>query len=163
MSAFVVAREHIAYLVNAAFRRRQGETLYYHWDGNNHQCQPGDRDAAERVAQVLWAENLGSVAHRYPGDKRSELPGMVQDAQAGFEYGRHVWDHQEPNWVQVLKACDCYAYQSCEHPGWEGSETRAIIEAIRSKAIRSLPGYEEAAWEITDATPPVPAEAQDET
>lgn len=157
MSAFVLAREHIAFLVNAAFRRRQGETLYYHWDGGGHQCQPGDSDAAVRIAQVLWAENVASVAHRYSGDARSKLPGMVRDAEAGFEYGRHEWDHREPNWVQVLKACDCYAYQSCEHPGWDGSEARAIIEAIRSMAIHALPGYYEAAWEITDTTPAVEA------
>jgi hypothetical protein len=163
MSAFVVARKHIAYLVNAAFYRRHGEGIYYHWDGQGHQCHCSDRAEAERIAQVLWAENVASVAHRYPDDKRSELPGMVDEAAAGFEYGRHEWTQERPNWVQVLKACDGYAYQSCEHPGWESSEARAIIEAIRSKAIHALPGYEDAAWEITDATPPVAAEAQDET
>jgi hypothetical protein len=26
--------------------------------------------------------------------------------------------------VQVLKSCDCYEYQSCEHDGWEDSEAR---------------------------------------
>jgi len=164
MSAFVVAREHIAYLVNAALRRTcPGSSFSYYWDGGSHSCQPQNREDAERLAQVLWAENVGSVGHRYSGDKLSELPGMVRDAEAGFEYGRHVWSQEPPNWVQVLKACDCLEYQSCEHPGWEGSEARAIIEAIRSKAIHALPGYEDAAWEITDATPPVAAEEQDGT
>ncbi len=161
MSAFVVAREHIAYLVNAALRRTcTGSGFHYHWDGVSHSCQPQNREDAERLAQVLWAENVASVAHRYHGDKLSELPGMVPDAEAGFEYGRHEWTHEQPSWVQVLKACDCYTYQSCEHPGWEGSEAHAIIEALRSKAIRSLPGYEDAAWEITDTTPPAGVEAQ---
>ena len=50
--------------------------------------------------------------------------------------------------VQVLKACNCLEYQSCEHPGWEDSQARANLEVIRAYAVRQLPGYEDADWTL---------------
>jgi hypothetical protein len=60
--------------------------------------------------------------------------------------------------VQVVKACNCYDYQSNEHPEWEGSFAQALSEMIRGEAIAALPGYDSAAWGIDegDFPPPVP-------
>jgi hypothetical protein len=52
--------------------------------------------------------------------------------------------------LQVLKACACYAYQSCEHSGWEASEAHAFIQALKDKAVRTLPGYGDAVWGAPD-------------
>jgi hypothetical protein len=94
---------------------------------------------------MLWKENMISVAHRYSGPVE-ELPGdrYVEDgitkpdvaAQAVIAF----------NAVQVLKACNCLEYQSCEHPGWEASEAHAFLQALKDKAVRALPGYETARW-----------------
>ena len=104
-----------------------------------------DREGAQRVAQMLWDECIASVLHAYPNDTRDTMPGPV-----GEDYELHAADfarhpaHVEP--VEVLKACDCYEYQSCEHPGWATSEAHAYIEALRRHAWQSLVGYEDAEW-----------------
>ena len=51
--------------------------------------------------------------------------------------------------VQVIEACHGLAYQSCEAEEWEQSEACAIIQAIEAAAVRSLPGYEAAAWHLS--------------
>ena len=48
---------------------------------------------------------------------------------------------------------DCYAYQSCEHPGWEASSAYAFIQSLRGDTWRKVPGYEDAEW----GTPEIPA------
>jgi hypothetical protein len=50
----------------------------------------------------------------------------------------------------VIKAADCLDYQSCEHPEWDKSEAKQLLDAIRAAAISKLPGYEEAEWAIDD-------------
>jgi len=67
-----------------------------------------------------------------------------------YQYGHHRHDPcaPPPSPVAVLKACDGYEYQACEHPGWEASEAHAYINALRRRAIHALPGYDEAAWEV---------------
>jgi hypothetical protein len=51
--------------------------------------------------------------------------------------------------VQILKLCDCYEYQACETgEAYYQSFAHAIIQAIRGKAWRRLPGYDEAEWTI---------------
>ena len=47
---------------------------------------------------------------------------------------------------EVLKATDCYEYQSCEHPEWPSSNAHDFIQALRKDAWRLLEGYEEAPW-----------------
>lgn len=56
----------------------------------------------------------------------------------------------------ILKACDCFEYQSCEYAEWQQSMARKRIDAIRAEAIRQLPGYDAAPWGIHDPS-------QDET
>ena len=50
--------------------------------------------------------------------------------------------------IDVIKACHCQEYQSCEHDGWETSTAKAIVDAIEGAASRALPGYDDAPWEI---------------
>ena len=94
---------------------------------------------------MLWDENIKSVSHRYGEENTDKLPGVIgetyaYDAHENFIFGPDV------NPVAVLKACRCYAYQSCEHPGWEDSRAKALIDNLKDSAISSLPGYEEAEW-----------------
>lgn len=125
VSAFVVDPKHIEYLVSAA-------VLY-----RSH-----DRGCVNEAAAMLEEENRKSVAYRYK---------KVRGASAAVfgEGGRspRLTCHVTP--VQTLKAVRCYEYQSCEHPGWAESEARDFCEALMHAAIHHLPGYEEAAWEIT--------------
>lgn len=90
---------------------------------------------------MLVTENYQSVHYRYEG--ASNLPGEVQDED--YVYSR-VNEKIDP--VQVIKAIDCFEYQTCEHPEWKDSEARKFCQALRGKAISLLPGYDEAAWEV---------------
>jgi hypothetical protein len=48
--------------------------------------------------------------------------------------------------VQVIKAADCYAYQSCESDDWEKTEAYSFIESLKASAMRALTGYDGAEW-----------------
>jgi hypothetical protein len=135
MSAYLVEERHIAFLVGAALSRQVigfgGNRLSYAF---KERFISVDAEMADRLGQLLWNENKISVAHRYPGESWS-VPQ--------YRHRRAFLDYQP---LQVLKACHCYAYQSCEHPGWETSEAKAFIDALERTAVRHLPGYDDAAW-----------------
>lgn len=151
MSAYIVNLEHIAYLVQAGTARSLGmdrATLSWAWnidrEAGTHDREtlpPGDLEQHQRLGQMLWDENAKSVAFRYPGDRSP--PGPIGcDCQYSDDVPR--FPRFDP--VQVLKACDCYEYQSCEHREWATSEANAYIDALRGAAWTSLPGYEDAVW-----------------
>lgn len=165
MSAFVVSRAHIDYLVSAALAVGYGRStgpLSWVWNidraagtYDRATLPRGDFDRAAEVGQMLWNENVRSVQHRYSDTPPTELPGWHADNLDAWTYEEHRGGFgvsRKPGLspVQVLSACACYRYQSCEHPGWKESEAAAFIEALERRAIGALPGYEDAAWEITE-------------
>ena len=112
-----------------------------------HDLPISDHKRAAEVGQMLWDANLESVRHRYTDCKGNDLPGPIGE---DFEYSEH-----KPGFfgtaidpVAVLKACDGFEYQACEHDGWPASEAKAFIDNLRSRAWTSLPGYDEAAWAV---------------
>jgi hypothetical protein len=121
MSAFICHLSHITALaVYAARHRILGFT------------------DANAIGELLHAENVESVNYRYG---EHTLPRFAMCEWAAF---------QAFSEVQILKAARCLHYQSCEHPGWEESNACRIVEAIiGGEESYSLPGYDEAAWEIT--------------
>lgn len=151
MSAYICDKKHIAYLVIAALSVRlrmanhNSDFSYYH-NGQRHTLPAGDYDRACEVANMLWLENIKSVSHRYPGDKTSaNLPGPVNESFTVQPHDiRFVRPEIDP--AQVFKAIDCYSYQSCEHDGWEASESYAFCQCLRKAACRSVIGYEQANW-----------------
>lgn len=146
MSAYIVDRETIRYLVQsgieAGFQHHLGRKMRWYHDGVSHWLD--DRNATE-VGQMLWDENIASVAYRYPDSIPEGLPGPVNDS--GYSYFHediavgYRWDP-----VQILKAADCYQYQSCEHPGWWNSSAREFIDVLRKLAWTKVAGYEDAEW-----------------
>jgi hypothetical protein len=94
-------------------------------------------DQADRIGQMLMRENRLSVNHRYNENEVEEIYTFTP-----------VKGTVRVNPVVILKAIACLEYQSCEHPGWEGSEAHAFCEALRKRMIHRLPGYDEAPWEI---------------
>lgn len=149
MGAFMVSRKHIAVLVTAA--RAWGIS----WRNSaGAWVTARDADPAE-LGRLLWAENMASVTARYPDTvvvggpqdgavKLADLPGTIGES---YQYETHR-DVALPSAVAVLKLCGCYDYQSCEHEGWEASEARKVVEAIRDTGIGRLPGYDEASWDL---------------
>jgi len=154
VSAFVVDASHIDLLVSAGlvFPERHCQNSKLRWQVPN--TNPVERveltyENADAIGVMLWAENYRSVDHRYPDDEE-DLPGP--DGFSGATTLTYVFDSiggmLDP--VVVLKALQCYEYQSCEHPEWKTSSARQFCEALRKVAIALLPGYSEAPWSFND-------------
>lgn len=150
MSAYVVDREHIMYLVEAArsdiggvrrldgLRWRSGPAL-------NELPRDATPEECRRVAQMLWDANIHGVNCRYP-DSEEGLPGPNEDYIIRAEDFRDRHWRQPFDPIQVLKACQCYAYQTCEDPEWEKTEAYMFIKALKEVATNCLPGYEDCKW-----------------
>jgi hypothetical protein len=134
MSAFIVSNHHIDALVYA--RELCARDLRT-WP---------DKTPTE-VGRALLRENMASTAARYP--KHAD---MQVDETAIEAYAYHAPAPYTLPIVQLLKALDCYEYQACEHDGWVDSSARALCHGLRRLLIQRLPGYADAAYEITSRT-----------
>ena len=153
MSAFIVTKNHIAAIVQAGLDYGPCGPMTW-WNVDN----PRTADNAERhelrhenaseVGSMLWAENLASVAYRYPDDVDGERPGPVGFVDADVVTYRHAIRTRPLSPLAILKAIAGYEYQSCEHPGWHDSEARQFCQALRLHTISTLSGYDTASWEI---------------
>lgn len=90
----------------------------------------------QQTAELLFSENVKSVNYRYK--ESSDTTGIIYDPFAPDLLP-----------IEVIKACDCLAYQSCEHPEWDDSLSCKLLKQIQRTAITGLAGYGEARWEIT--------------
>lgn len=152
MSAFIVSRRHIDVLVSGAemaVGTRGGYLLTWQTERGTWRRFPGSVSADE-LGRLLWAENLKSVAARYPSDQDGERPGPIgfRDADVAT-YVASSARRRRPL-VEVLKALDCYEYQACESEGWATSEAFAVCQQIRRRLITWLPGYDAAPWEASE-------------
>jgi hypothetical protein len=150
MSAYICDRRHIHYLVAAAKAVGQPHGFRWHYQGQWRELDHGNRVG---VANLLWQENIASVKARYPGEQVDTLPGPGAGEEKrpdAFRITRADFPANFPSAAfepaQIFKACDCYEYQSCEHEGWDTSEARAFINALRRSTWQSVPGYEGAEW-----------------
>lgn len=132
MSAFLVNDHHINSLLTYANRER----LYFWNNTTNQRADFAHVDELQHFAEVLQAENLRSLNARY-GDP-------VLEPSINFEFVYQL--RLSP--VEVIKACDCYDYQACETADYRQTLAADIIDLIRTHAIRALPGYDEADWEL---------------
>jgi hypothetical protein len=145
MSAYVVDRNHILFLIAAAQGFTRGGDFYWYSDGP-HMLDVADSEQAAKAANMLWQENVKSVSHRYPQDTLEQLPGPVGEVFhiEPSEILMH-WDYRlEP--TQVIASCQCYKYQSCEHDEWESSSAKAFVDALIIAAIDRLPNYDKTIW-----------------
>jgi hypothetical protein len=159
MSAYVVGKPHIDALVQLASDGPGG----YHggpggsWSGYYYVTDPAAelgaravhvRDEQNRIGQMLVAENIESVWHRYPNDRTiDDLPGPCDKSELmAYRYERRG---RPLTAIEGLKALDGYEYQACEHPAWRESEAYALVTWLRSALISRLPGYADAdTWEV---------------
>lgn len=129
MSAFIVNNYHIDVLVNYAVFNR----LYYCHNDKVVHCEKNP----DVIGQVLLAENYRSVNHRY------------EENDTAPSYKFRVLS-KSFSAIQIIKACNCLEYQSCEHDEWKDSEAYKIVNSIREHAIINLKEYEDAQWEIPE-------------
>jgi hypothetical protein len=131
MSAFVCSDYHISVLAVYATSRRSD--YVYHKD------ERVDLNDAEEIAGILHAQNVRSVNALY---REEEQAGFIFDRDAL----RYVTIYSS---ADVIKSAQCYTYQACETDDYQDTLAHRIIEFIISKAIRRLPGYEDAEWGFT--------------
>lgn len=94
-----------------------------------------NRDNATAIGQLLLDENHRAVNHRYA------------EAGASHAYAYKPYNKRlRP--VEVLKLIQCISYQCCETDDWAQSEAHSILRMIEQCVIRTLPGYNAAAWSI---------------
>ncbi len=146
MSAWIVAKEHVDYLLFVATSLYRKGALsntdvrmgWFH-NGTWFKLEAPDFN---KIGQTLWHENHKSVNRRYSQDE--ETP----------EY-RYAAPKIPFGFAQALKAIDCYCYQTCEHKEWEASEAYAFCEELRKRLTLAMIPYEEydkAAWGIGKIT-----------
>lgn len=142
MSAFQVGPEHLGALIRWYLLDTRTHN-HPRWRG----CQPNLNDAADMLAALAF-ECYKSVRYRYPD---GDLPGpcAFPDTPVVCSDNLHTYRPLTP--IEVIVACKCYEYQSCEHPEWGQSEAAQLIQHIKEAALRRLPGYEDAPWEITES------------
>lgn len=129
MSAFIVGAYHINVLVSYGVSRNA--QYYVPGDGWSY----FNEGSAPAIAAMLYSENVRSVNHRY--SERAK--------RTGHTFRPESWAHLSP--ADIVRACDCLDYQSWEHKGWERSEAKRALRAIRERAIDSLT-TQSSAWEL---------------
>lgn len=97
------------------------------------------------VGEMLRRMNFASVDYRYR--RAGEWDACEYPAPYRWAEMRARVDL-----VTALKAVHCYAYQSCEHPSWEGSSAQAFCRALEHHLVTMLPGYDAAPWAIADVS-----------
>jgi len=108
----------------------------YWQDKRMSQCQDAD---FVKLAQMLWDENIKSVQFRYPdcAESLENAPGPIgEDFKITYKDADTLYGNYS-GWT-VIRACGEYAYQSCEHPGWDTSEAKRFIENLQDCAIWKL-------------------------
>lgn len=143
MSAFQLSDKHISYLVNALHQLNASDYV-----------QIPDPDPTSLEGHMIRASNvtdtdLGQYLVNVNSDSLNYLYAHHSDNHTPhtFRYDSRYRTQPLDN-VQVIKAAQCYEYQSCEHPGWKDSPASQLIECLISAAIHKLPGYSAAAWSI---------------
>jgi hypothetical protein len=160
MSAFIVGKRHVDFLITAGLEFRHGTPLRWEIpgppvEGTHQRGEPWGPEAvvvhkrrvreltpdtADGVGMMLPCQNHRSVEFRYDGRH-----GIQAEPDVMYEFTLYR-DQIDP--VQVLKAINCLEYQSCETPDWEGCEAWRFCDALRHRAISCLSGYDKAQWEI---------------
>lgn len=131
MSAFMCSDRHLTAL--AAYAVRHGLSgIALH----DYPTASEVKAAIKETLGVLARENVESLDSRYPNDTGRDVSRVDPLAIADGTFGL----------LTIIKACHCYAYQACEHTGWNASRAKQIVERIEAHAVRALPGYEAAPW-----------------
>ena len=166
MSSFEVDTVHIDVLVSAALAAgTPGDPFsWYHRPADVPRAERGEMlpgmNGGERYAAYLayLRENKREVTRENAG----MWGALLVDANKRSVNYRYDADEIEDPYlftryagpfspVAILRALDCFEYQSCDDPSWRTSEAAEFCEALRRAMIRQLPGYSEAAYEVTDA------------
>jgi|SRR5580704_2747759 hypothetical protein len=134
MSAFIVSHDHIDALITYAINQH----LWYYDREQKQSIQIIAHNATE-VGRILYAENIRSVRRRYKEDFGND--------GADYAYTPFNLFATKAASKQVVRACYCLDYQSCENDDWEDTQAALILSAIERHAAFNL-CEDDKTWEI---------------
>ena len=161
MSAYMVPIEHVRAMVNAGLRNRHHDPLSWAVreltdEERTRAYQPGAPSGPEMEAvahdtrRQLTRETAGTVGAMLLAQNRRSVDYRYDESDIEQPYTHAPSSVRGP--AALLKAIDCYEYQSCETPDWEQSEAARFCQELRAHLIRQLPGYNQAdTWPIEEA------------
>ena len=125
----------------------------------------------QRLGEILLNENWKSIWHRYPDtqENMNNAPGHIQEIEDNSDSTMDLGDETNTNiggyrykdcqyndcisLGQFFKALHCLDYQSCEHPEWEDSDAKYIIDRMMQDVTTTMileeglvRGYKDAKW-----------------
>ena len=119
---------------------------------HSNQYRPFSMTDAVEMANLLRNENIESLKARYE-DRAAKYwnfdlaPFTIAD----------LLHTPQLSAVQLIKAAQCYMYQSNEHKGWTRSKARKLAHSMIDTALSHIPGYQEAEWGIEEKQQVIPA------
>jgi hypothetical protein len=132
MSAFIVDYDHINAILSWAIKQE-----CYVPDAAG-ELEKITAENADTFGQVLADENCRSHNYRYADENTDALDYVFRPFPIELTTG------------ELIRACACLDYQSCETPDWHKTHAYQILLHIRSRATYETKEYEtcESAWGI---------------
>lgn len=146
MSCFVVSDVHInAIIATAVYGPKDAQEhvrrgLWRVWI--RPESNYASLNYADKIGQMLLAENLKSYGTHYPSEADPE-----GDAKSAAAY-RFPVSVEPLTRIDAFKAIRCLEYQSDTAENRLTSDTADFLQQLRLGVIESLPGYEDAKWSI---------------
>ena len=84
---------------------------------------------ANKVGKKLLRANLYSLKVRY-GD-----PMTIKETVNSYSFTKN---YEKTSDHQVIQACHCLDYQSCEYDSWRKSEACKIVDAVEEAKLKKL-------------------------
>lgn len=138
MSAYVVSNAHLNAIVNFAYIKFRREPVLYPPSGFRPSV---DCSQPTELGQILLDENVRSVNYRYNETRETEP-------------FKHNLSLTLVSLEQFFSCIACLEYQSCETNNWPETEAFHILQGLKDKAIRLLPGYDKTKWSLDDGDLP---------
>jgi hypothetical protein len=155
MRSFVVEATHVDAILSIAIHGPAdfNPRRYPGWDPPEvgellaHGAGLLSTDNASEVGAALLDACIASVAFQRAGPPTEGAPGRW----ATPDPSAYEFTDLGPvlTAAEALKAIACLECQSCEHPSWRDSSARNFCGDLLWRVISTLPGYQEAPWELS--------------
>lgn len=122
MSAYIVSNYHINALITWAVAHE-----VYFYERKHKERISINMLNADSIAAELYSENVRSVNTRY-GERTKRKGFVFSRAPSALRLSAK----------DIVRACDCLDYQSCETDDWTRTKAHAALTAIREAAINQL-------------------------
>ena len=140
---FYVGADHVNAILSVLHMTRGFELEFSLPDGRAGSNRKASSLTA--VGQLLLAENIKSIATRYPTNWQELTEGEPTADQFSFALDVRFVTRKDRH-IAAIKLISSLEYQSCEHDDWEDSFAAKFLARATSYLIGEIPGYEAAPW-----------------